>query len=72
MSKESTNVELDNEIEVIVGEVVTDPEKQETIIPPEASGKKDSPEHEEVVEIKLSGKWPPKVVSKESNKGEGR
>jgi len=67
MSKESTNVELDNNmIEVVVGELITDPENTKTIIPPEANGKKDSPEKEETVVIKLSGKWPPE---KESDKG---
>ena len=60
MSKEATNVELDNNmIEVTVGEIIADPENAKTIIPPKASGRKDSPENEETVVIKLGGKWPP-------------
>lgn len=64
MSRESTNVEA---ITVVGGEVISDPENEKTIIPPTKSVKKDSPEEEKVLTIKLEGKWPPE---KSNNKDE--
>ena len=64
MSRESTNVEA---IIVVGGEVISDPENEKTIIPPTKSVEKDSPEEEEVLTIKLEGKWPPE---KSNNKDE--
>lgn len=64
MSRESTNVEA---ITVVGGEVISDLENEKTIIPPTKSGEKDSPEEEEVLTIKLEGKWPPE---KSNNKDE--
>lgn len=64
MSRESTNVEA---ITVVGGEVISDPENEKTIIPPTKSVEKNSPEEEEVLTIKLEGKWPPE---KSNNKDE--
>lgn len=64
MSRESTNVEA---ITVVGGEVISDLENEKTIIPPTKSVEKDSPEEEEVLTIKLEGKWPPE---KSNNKDE--
>lgn len=64
MSRKSTNVEA---ITVVGGEVISNPENKKTIIPPTKSVEKDSPEEEEVLTIKLEGKWPPE---KSNNKDE--
>ena len=63
MNRESTNVDA---ITVVGGEVISDPNNDKTIIPPTKSVEKDSPEEEEVLTIKLAGKWPPE---KDNNKG---
>ena len=64
MNRESTNVDA---ITVVGGEVISDPNNDKTIIPPTKSVEKDSPEEEEVLTIKLEGKWPPE---KSNNKDE--
>ena len=46
--------------------MISDPNNDKTIIPPTKSVEKDSPEEEEVLTIKLEGKWPPE---KDNNKG---
>lgn len=70
MKKESTNVELEP-ITIVGGEVIADPSKEKTTIPPTGQLKIDSPEKEETVVINLGGEWPPKETSKE-DKDEGR
>lgn len=74
MNKESTNVELEP-ITVVGGEVIADPNKNKTTIPPKGQLKIDSPEKEEAVVIKLGGEWPPRETAKESStthRDEGR
>ena len=67
MSKETTNVDFGNNgIVVNVGEVIADPERGKTQIPPDKSGSKESPENEEPFIIKLEGKW----VKNKGNKEE--
>lgn len=63
MNRESTNVDA---ITVVGGEVISDPNNDKTIIPPTKSVEKDSPKEDEVLTIKLEGKWPPE---KDNNKG---
>lgn len=73
MSRESTNVDTNNMIEVVAGEVIADPENAKTIIPPNTSIEKDSPEEEEQLVIKLNGpEWPPRDnPSEKTNSDEG-